>query len=196
MIMGRGVYLDPAAWTSARTAVPVQLSSRCADAAAREDAMAGLCEKCATVLDEHGACVTCGAEAEGLKLLTRSGYASVREMMTLLEQAGLGAEMEKVPAARPEENARPLWNLYVPADEVPRAIEFLKKDWADLLEAPEALAAAARGQQGIDLDAGGEIACPACGHAFTPAPGAAECPECGLALGAPANAAPDEAQSS
>ena len=159
--------------------------------------MAGLCEKCATALDEQGACVTCGADAEGLKLLIRSGYASVREMMTLLEQAGLGAEMEKVPPARPEEKLRPLWNLYVPADQTARAIEFLRKDWAELLEAPEAQAAAARGQAGIDLDAGGEIACPACGHAFTPpAGGAAECPECGLALGAPSNAAPDEAQSS
>lgn len=158
--------------------------------------MAGLCEKCATALDDQGACVTCGAEAEGLKLLTRSGFASVREMMTLLEQAGLAAEMEKVPPARPEEKAHPLWNLYVPADQTARAVEFLRKDWADLLEAPEAQAAAARGQAGIDLDAGGEISCPACGHAFTPSGGAAECPECGLALGAPSNAAPDEAQSS
>ncbi len=158
--------------------------------------MARLCEKCATALGDEGTCVTCGAEAEGLRLLTRSGYASVREMMALLEQAGLGPEMEKVPPARPEEKAHPLWNLYVPAEDAPRAVEFLKKDWAELLEAPEARAAAERGQQGIDLDKGGEVTCPACGHAFTLAPGAAECPECGLALGAPSNAAPDEAQSS
>lgn len=158
--------------------------------------MAGLCEKCATALDDQGVCVTCGAEAEGLKLLTRSGFASVREMMTLLEQAGLAAEMEKVPPARPEEKAHPLWNLYVPAEEVPRAAEFLRKDWADLLDAPDAREAAARGQAGLDLDAGGEISCPACGHTFTPSGGEVECPECGLGLGAPANAAPDEAQSS
>lgn len=158
--------------------------------------MAGLCEKCATALDDQGVCVTCGAEAEGLKLLTRSGFASVREMMALLEQAGLAAEMEKVPPARPEEKAHPLWNLYVPAEEVPRAAEFLRKDWADLLDAPDAREAAARGQAGLDLDAGGEISCPACGHTFTPSGGEVECPECGLALGAPANAAPDEAQSS
>ncbi|HEY6003551.1 MAG TPA: hypothetical protein VIV57_11805 [Anaeromyxobacter sp.] len=157
--------------------------------------MAGVCEKCATALDERGACVTCGAETEGLRLLTRSGFASVREMMMLLEQAGLAAEMEKVPPARPEEKAHPLWNLYVPTDQTARAVEFLRKDWADLLEAPEARQAAERGQAGIDLDAGGEIACPACGHAFTPAGGKAECPECGLALGAPSNAAPDEAES-
>jgi hypothetical protein len=157
--------------------------------------MAGLCEKCATALDEHGACVTCAAEAEGLRLLTRSGFASVREMMALLEQAGLGAEMEKVPPARPEEQAHPLWNLYVPEDETKRAVEFLRKDWADLLEAPEAIAAARRGQAGIDLDAGGAVECPACGHSFTPSSADAQCPECGLALGAPANAAPDEAQS-
>ncbi|HEY6101366.1 MAG TPA: hypothetical protein VIW03_18150, partial [Anaeromyxobacter sp.] len=134
--------------------------------------MARLCEKCATALDEGGTCVTCSAEAEGLKLLTRSGYASVREMMALLEQAGLAAQMEKVPPGRPEEKVHPLWNLYVPSDETPRAVEFLRKDWAELLDAPEALAAAARGQQGIDLDAGGEIACPACGHAFTASAGA------------------------
>lgn len=158
--------------------------------------MARVCEKCATPLQDGAACVTCEAEAEGLRLLTRSGYASVREMQALLEQEGLGAQIEKVPAARPEEVAHPLWNLYVPADEAQRAVEFLRKDWAELLDAPEARAAADRGQQGIDLDAGGEVTCPACGHGFTPAGGAAECPECGLSLGAPSNAAPDEAQSS
>jgi hypothetical protein len=157
--------------------------------------MAGVCEKCATALDEQGACVTCGAEAEGLRFLIRSGYASVREMMLLLEQEGLAAEMEQVPPARPEEKAHPLWNLYVPADQVEPARKFLTKDWAELLDAPGARQAAERGLAGVDLDAGGEIACPACGHAFTPSGGAAECPECGLALGAPANAAPDEAES-
>ncbi len=157
--------------------------------------MAALCEKCATALDEQGACVTCAAHDEGMRLLTRSGYASVREMMALLEQEGLAAEMEKVPAARPEEKVHPLWNLYVPEDEVKHAVEFLRKDWADLLDAPEARAAAERGQAGIDLDAGGEIACPACGHTFAPSGPDAQCPECGLSLGAPANAAPDEAES-
>jgi rubrerythrin len=171
------------------------MPSRCRFGA-REDAMARTCEKCATALDEHGACVTCAAEAEGLRILTRSGYAQVREMMLLLEQAQLAAEMEKVPPAREEEKAHPLWNLYVPADEVERARDFLRKDWGALLEAPDARAAAERGQQGIDLDAGGEITCPACGHTFTASGAEAVCPECGLALGAPSNAAPDEAQSS
>ncbi len=159
--------------------------------------MAGLCEKCrSTPLDDAGRCVTCEAEGEGLKVLTRSGFASVREMMSYLETRGLAPEMEKVPPAREEEKHHPLWNLYVPAGEVPRAAELLKKDWADLLDAPEAVAAAARGQQGIDVDKGGEVSCPACGHTFTVSGAEAECPECGLALGAPANAAPDEAQSS
>ena len=156
--------------------------------------MAQLCEKCATPQDDAGACVTCEAEAEGLKLVTRSGYASVREMMGLLEGQGLGPEMEKVPPARPEERAHPLWNLYVPEEEVPQALEFLRRDWADLLGDPAAAAAAARGQEGIDVDAGGEVTCPACGHAFVLPSGTAECPECGLALGAPANAAPDEGE--
>jgi hypothetical protein len=158
--------------------------------------MARLCEKCSTPLDGGGACVTCEAEAEGLKLLTRSGFASVREMMTLLEQQGVGPEMEKVPPGRPEDVIHPLWNLYVPEAEVPRAVEFLRKDWSELLERPDAAAAAERGQQGIDLDAGGQVTCPACGHGFTVSGGEAECPECGLGLGVPANAAPDEAQSS
>lgn len=158
--------------------------------------MPTLCEKCATALDEAGRCVTCDADAEGLKLVTRSGFASVREMMVRLEDAGLGPEMEKVPPARPEEKHHPLWNLYVPEAEVPRAVEFLRGDWAHLLADQDAAAAAARGLQGIDLDQGGEVTCPACGHAFTASGGAAECPECGLVLGAPSNAAPDEAQSS
>jgi hypothetical protein len=158
--------------------------------------MAGLCEKCSTPLDERGACVTCSAEEEGLRLVTRSGYASIREMMMRLEGEGLGAEMEKVPPGRPEEIVHPLWNLYVPVDQWQRGREFLEKEWKDLLQAPEAVAAADRGRQGVDLDAGGEIACPACGHSFVPADAAAMCPECGLALGVPSNAAPDEAESS
>jgi hypothetical protein len=159
--------------------------------------MPGLCETCrATPLDDEGHCVTCDAEAEGLKLLTRSGYAEVREMMALLEEQGLGPEMEKVPPGKPEEKLRPLWNLYVPVEEVPRAVEVLKKDWADLLKDPGAAAAAARGQEGIDLDVGGEVTCPACGHRFVLQSKDAECPECGLGLGVAANSAPDEAQSS
>jgi len=154
------------------------------------------CEKCSTPLDDEGHCVTCEAAAEGLRLLTRSGFASVREMMTLLEGEGVAPEMEKVPPARPEEKAHPLWNLYVPEAEVARAVEFLKRDWAALLAEPEAAAAAERGQQGIDLDAGGEVECPACGHRFTLSGATPECPECGLGLGAPSDASPDEAQSS
>ena len=159
--------------------------------------MAGLCETCrATPLDDEGRCVTCDADAEGLKVLTRSGYNEVREMMTLLEDQNFGPEMEKVPPGKPEEKVRPLWNLYVPAEEVGRAVELLKKDWAALLADPTAAAAAARGQEGIDLDAGGEVTCPACGHRFVLQGADAECPECGLGLGVAANAAPDEAQSS
>jgi hypothetical protein len=157
--------------------------------------MTRVCEKCSTPLGDGVGCVTCEADAEGLKLLTRSGFASVREMMALLEGEGLQAEMEKVPPARPEEKHHPLWNLYVPEADVPRAVAFLKQDWADLLDDPDAAAAAARGQEGIDLDAGGEVSCPACGQVFTPTAREAECPECGLVLGAPANAAPDEAES-
>jgi hypothetical protein len=153
------------------------------------------CERCATPLDGEGRCVTCDAEGEGLKLLVRSGFASVREMMTLLEEAGLAPEMEKVAPARPEEKAHPLWNLYVPEAEIPPARDVLSKDWAEMLADPAAAAAAARGQAGIDLDAGGEVTCPACGHAFPLSKERAECPECGLGLGAPSNAAPDEAQS-
>jgi hypothetical protein len=158
--------------------------------------MPELCEKCATPLDDADRCVTCDAEGEGLSLVTRSGYASVREMMALLEVEGLGPEMEKVPPARPEERAHPLWNLYVPGEAAPRALEFLRNDWAELLEDPEAAAAAARGQAGVDLDAGGDLTCPACGNLFPVRAGAAaECPECGLVLGAPSNAAPDETRS-
>jgi DNA-directed RNA polymerase subunit RPC12/RpoP len=157
--------------------------------------MLELCETCSTPLDEERRCVTCDAEAEGLKLLIRSGYASVREMMTLLEEQKLAPEMEQVPPRRPEEKAHPLWNLYVPRGEAEQAVAFLRKDWSELLDDPEAAAAAQRGQDGIDLDAGGEVDCPACGHRFTIQAGSgAECPECGLSLGAPAEAAPDESQ--
>ena len=134
--------------------------------------MPQFCEKCATPLDDAGRCVTCDAEAEGLALVTRSGYASVREMMSLLEVEGLGPEMEKVPPARPEERAHPLWNLYVPRDAAPRALEFLRKDWAELLDDPEAAAAAARGQAGSISTRAATSTCPACGHCSpcTPAP--------------------------
>ena len=103
--------------------------------------------------------------------------------------------MEKVPPGKPQDAHHPLWNLYVPEAEAPRSAEILGRDWADLLGGAEAAEAAARGQAGIDLDAGAEVACPACGHAFVPTRAAAECPECGLSLGAPADASPDESQS-
>lgn len=152
------------------------------------------CEGCNTPLDERGACVTCEAVAEGLRPVTRSGYASVKEMMERLEDQGLAPEAEPVPPRRPEEKSHPLWNLYVPAADVARAVEFLRGDWAHLLEVPGAAEAAARGQKGVDLDQGGEIECPACGHRFSAGPDRAECPDCGLSLGAPAEAAPDEAE--
>ncbi|MFL5262677.1 MAG: hypothetical protein ACJ79R_10135 [Anaeromyxobacteraceae bacterium] len=152
------------------------------------------CVKCNTPLDAESACVTCSAAEGGLALLSRSGYASVREMMELLEAQGLAPEIEQVPPRRPEEKARPLWNIYVPRDEVPRAMDFLRKDWAELLGDAAAAEAAARGTRDIDLDAGGEVECPACGHRFQASASAAECPDCGLGLGAPAEAAPDEAE--
>ena len=70
------------------------------------------------------------------------------------------------------------------------------RDVLKLLQDQAAAEAAARGQQGIDLDAGGDVTCPACGHRFALSPKDPQCPECGLGLGVAANAAPDEAQSS
>ena len=157
--------------------------------------MARTCEKCNTPLDDEGGCVTCEAEAEGLKLLRRSGYASIREMNNALEAAGLAPEMEQVPAGRPEEKAHPLWNLYAAEVEVEKAVAVLRKHWAELLDAPEAATAAQRGVAGVDLDKGGEIECPACGHRFVLDPRKADCPDCGLGLGAPTEASPDEAAS-
>jgi hypothetical protein len=152
------------------------------------------CVKCNTPLDAESGCVTCTAAEGGLALISRSGYASVREMMELLEGQDLAPEIEQVPPRRPEEKARPLWNIYVPTDEVPRAVEFLRKDWAELIGDPAAAAAAERGTHDIDLDAGGEIECPACGHRFLASASHAECPDCGLGLGVPSEAAPDEAE--
>jgi hypothetical protein len=163
-------------------------------AAGRRVAMARTCEKCNTPLDDEGNCVTCEADAEGLKLLVRSGYASVREMNNALEAAGLTPEMEQVPAGRPEEKAHPLWNLYADTAEVESAVTILRKHWAELLDDPAAAAAAQRGIAGVDLDQGGEIECPACGQKCVLDPAKPECPECGLGLGAPANASPDEAE--
>jgi hypothetical protein len=148
--------------------------------------MVETCRTCQTPLDDGGACVTCAARAEGLVLLARNAYAQVRELLTLLEEQGLGAEMERVPPATPQERHHPRWNLYVPEAEQEAARTFLGRDWQGLLDDPAARAAAARGAAGIDLDRGGEIECPACGHRFASAGAASECPECGLALGAPA----------
>lgn len=152
------------------------------------------CDKCNTPLDASGGCVTCRATEQGLVLLSRSGYASVREMMELLEERGVAPEIEQVPPRRPEERLHPLWNIYVPADDAKRALELLQTDWAELLGDPAAARAAERGLRGVDLDAGGEIECPACGHRFVVSAAQPECPDCGLALGAPAEAAPDEAE--
>jgi uncharacterized Zn finger protein (UPF0148 family) len=155
--------------------------------------MATTCPKCATPLDEQGGCVSCAAVAEGLTPLARSGFPQVREMMTLLEEAGLSPEMEQVPGLTKEERHHPRWNLYVPAAEVDRAKDFLRKDWATLLDGGDAAAAAERGAAAVDLDAGGEIACPACGHRFVVSAAAPDCPECGLSLGAGGDAVPGEA---
>lgn len=140
------------------------------------------CPTCSTPLDDAGKCVTCAAKAEGMVLLVRQDYASVREWMDLLADAGLAPEMERVPPADEREKQIPRWNLYVPADQEAPARQTLGADWKSLMEDEAALEAARRGAEGVDLDAGGEIACPACGHRFV-AQGATECPDCGLGLG-------------
>lgn len=156
--------------------------------------MGSTCPKCATPVGEDGACVTCAAKAEGLVLLARNGYAQVKEVMTLLEEEGLEAEMEKVPPASKEEAQHPRWNLYVVEAQKDAALEFMKRDWAALLEDGAAAEAAARGAAPVDLDAGGEITCPACGHAFTVSKDQTDCPECGLSLGVGGEAVPGEAE--
>lgn len=136
--------------------------------------------------------MTCAAQAEGLAPLARSGFAQVREMMSMLEVEGLAPEMEQVPALTKEERHHPRWNLYVPAAELDAARGFLGRDFKALLDGSDAAAAAERGAAGVDLDAGGEIACPACGHRFAASAAAPDCPECGLSLGAGADAVPGE----
>jgi uncharacterized Zn finger protein (UPF0148 family) len=160
----------------------------------KEEAMVRTCPKCATPLDEGGGCVTCAAEAEGLAPLTRGGYAQIREMQTLLEEHGVGAEIEKVPPASKEEAHHPKWNLYAPVGQLEAARAFLRKDWAAMLGDPGAAAAAARGDAAVDLDAGGVIACPACGHRFTVSAAAPDCPECGLSLGVGGDPVPGEVE--
>jgi uncharacterized Zn finger protein (UPF0148 family) len=160
----------------------------------KEEVMVRTCPKCATPLDEQGGCVSCAAEAEGLILLARSGYAQIREMQTLLEGSGVGAEIEKVPPATKEEAHHPKWNLYAPRGQEEAAVTFLRRDWADLLDDPAAAEAAARGTAALDLDAGGEIACPACGHRFTVSAAQPDCPECGLSLGVGGDSVPGESE--
>jgi hypothetical protein len=154
--------------------------------------MVPTCPRCATPLDEAGECVTCTASAEGLHLLSRAPYAQVRELQVLLEDHGILAEIEKVPPARPEEKVQPVWNLYAPEASLEPALAFLKKDWAELLLDPAAAVAAARGAAAVDLDAGGEVECPACGHRFAASADQADCPECGLSLGVGEGAAEEE----
>ena len=144
------------------------------------------CATCGTPLNREGACVTCAATAEGLVLINRADYASVREAMARLQEGGLGPQMERVPPLNENEAVQPRWNLYVPGAEFEQAGQVLGKDWRDLLPDEVAMEAAQRGAAAVDLDSGAEISCPACGHRFTPEGAATECPECGLGLGAPA----------
>jgi hypothetical protein len=155
--------------------------------------MAERCPKCATPLDGPD-CVTCAAEAEGLVLLARSAYAQVREMQTLLEEGGVAAEIEKVPPGSKEEMAQPRWNLYAPKVQAEEAVAFLRKDWSALLDDPAAAAAAARGDEAVDLDSGKEIACPACGHRFVASASQSDCPDCGLSLGVGGESVPGETE--
>jgi hypothetical protein len=145
--------------------------------------MVPTCPTCSSPLDDAGACVTCAAAAEGLVRLARNAYDQIRELQVLLEGQGVGAEIERVPPGTPQERHHPTWNLYVPREQVEQARAFLDKDWAELLLDDAASAAAARGQQGIDFDQGGDVTCPACGHRFAATAAEADCPECGLSLG-------------
>ena len=162
--------------------------------------MPGLCENCRTTpLDDEGRCVTCDADAEGLKLLTRSGFAEVREMMSLLEAEGLAPEMEKVPPGEAGGEGRSRSGTCTSRPTTCRARRRAPQEGLGRAarRIPSAAAAAARGQEGIDLDAGGEVTCPACGHRFAlsaQAPRSAR--SAASASASPANAAPDEAQSS
>jgi hypothetical protein len=142
------------------------------------------CATCSTPLEPDGKCVTCAAVADGLVQLVRLDYATTREMLTLLEEAGVAAQMERVPPASEHEQRQPRWNLYVSREDAEKAATLLGRDWRELLGGEEALEAARRGATGVDLDAGGEITCPACGHRFVPHGEAVECPDCGLGLGA------------
>jgi hypothetical protein len=143
------------------------------------------CPTCSTTLDSDGKCVSCTATADGLVQLVRLEYATTREMLTLLEEAGLAAQMERVPPANEHEQRQPRWNLYVSREDAEKAAGLLGRDWRDLLGGEDAIEAARRGATGVDLDAGGEITCPACGHRFVAEGAAVECPDCGLGLGAP-----------
>jgi DNA-directed RNA polymerase subunit RPC12/RpoP len=146
---------------------------------------ATLCPKCQTTLDEAGSCVTCAAAAEGLVRVWCMDFGTIRDAMARLEEAGLGPEMEQVPAATPTEARRPRWNLYVPTERLEAARQCLTRDWTVLVEGDEAVQAALRGEEVLALDGEAEIACPACGHRFKPAGREAECPDCGLGLGVP-----------
>ncbi len=143
------------------------------------------CPTCSTPLDEHEKCITCSALGEGLVLVDRLDYGGAQEVMSVLQEAGLGARMEKVPPGNEREQVFPRWNVYVGAEEGERAAQILGKGFRDLLLDEDAVEAARRGRAGVDLDAGGEITCPACGHVFVPSGELVECPDCGLGLGAP-----------
>ena len=143
------------------------------------------CPTCSTPIPAGDKCVTCAATADGLVLLVRLDYANVLEQRNQLEEAGLAPEMEKLPPTDEREKLQPRWNLYVPKEQAEEARAVIGSDWARQLEGYAAMEAAQRGAAGVDLDAGGEITCPACGHAFAAAPGVSECPDCGLGLGAP-----------
>jgi hypothetical protein len=143
------------------------------------------CPTCSTPLDAEGRCITCAAATEGYVALERLDYASVRELMTLLQGGGLSPQMERVPAATEQELHHPRWNLYLPREEVEQGAKLLHRDWRSMLGDDAAVEAARRGAMGLDLDAGGEITCPACGHTFLPQGAVFECPDCGLGLGAP-----------
>jgi hypothetical protein len=143
------------------------------------------CPTCSTPIAAGARCVTCAAVADGLVLLVRQDYATVIELRNRIEEAGLAPEMEQLPPMDARERIQPRWNLYVPKAEADRARALLGTDWMRLLGDEAAVEAARRGAEGVDLDAGGEITCPACGHVFAAGPAVTECPDCGLGLGAP-----------
>jgi hypothetical protein len=120
------------------------------------------------------------AEGKGARPIWRTGYAEACQRVEQLHAAGLDAMVAGDPDSCGKGGTCSAFFVQVLEEDVPAAAKAVREDWRRLVAAEEG-GTGVDPDAGVDLDAEGAHACPACAAQFQGSP--QECPECGLFLG-------------